>query len=213
MGASATGEQVSEPRPGPFLVWTRAALLGAIALLSGTAAHVSAGGLLPSSIAMVGLLVIATLAATRCVLHRASALRLVALVLAGQTLIHLMLSALAGHHEDLGVAGSSSGSLAHLVHHLSEQDPLMVLAHLVAAAVLGGWLAVGESALWTALVLVTARLCGWASALLPVTVDGWARPGRCDLRHSRTPCAHVVRRRALVVGTVTHRGPPLLPSC
>lgn len=86
------------PGTGRLLVWGRAGVLGTAALATGAVSHVAGGGRLPGSLALLALLAVSVLAAARFLLTRASAGRLVLLVLAGQTLVHAALSALAGHH-------------------------------------------------------------------------------------------------------------------
>lgn len=95
----------------------------------------------------------------------------------------------------------------HVVSDLTGPNAAMALAHLAAAGVVAWWLAQGERALWTVLVLV-----GWsvAHALLRVTV--------------RSDCAAVVepevgpwsvgaqrpsRLRNPLAGGLGRRGPPL----
>lgn len=80
--------------------WARALLLAGVALLTGVIAHVGAGGLLPGPGVLVALLAGCT-AAAGCLLGRpASTLRIVALVMAGQTFIHGVMTALGGHRGD-----------------------------------------------------------------------------------------------------------------
>lgn len=60
--------------------------------------------------------------------------------------------------------GLPVGALTHLLHHLAEQGPLMLAAHLAAAVVLGLVLAVGERALWALIHLAAARVVVLAAA-------------------------------------------------
>lgn len=244
---------MGELRPGSFLLWLRAWLLGSVALLSGTVAHTSAAGLLPSWPALGGLLLACTVAGATFLRRRASGVRLVALVLAGQTAVHLVLTMLAGHRGDAPVAGPAVpaevvppaaagqpaagsatdqlmaqllaehpahatgaggaaptlGTLPHLVDHVVEQGPLMLLAHTAAAAALGLWLAVGERALWALLTTGSSRLGSWAARVLalgsspdPALIVAQVRPARGD--------APVVRRPQLANHTFSLRGPPVL---
>jgi hypothetical protein len=92
---------VGMDRPtGPQLRWARAGLLAAVAMASGTLAHASAGGLMPSRTAMVVLFGICVVGAASLLGRPASTLRVVVLVMAGQTFIHGALTALAGHKGD-----------------------------------------------------------------------------------------------------------------
>lgn len=224
-------------RPGLLLVWLRAFLVGAAALLSGTVAHASADGLLPSLAAMLVLLALSAAAAAWFLRRRVGGLRLVVLVLAGQTLVHLALTLLAGHrgdpvsapvaltpavpasghaslHEELmgGLppAGSATtptfGWVTHLVHHLSEQAPAMMAAHLVAAVALGLWLAWGEAHAWSAL-LVTAA---WLAGLLGL-VDALGGSRHLVVVPAAGPAPTdrvVVLLPQLASHTISHRGPP-----
>lgn len=177
--------RVVSPGPTRAMVWARAAVLGTAAFGTGAVSHVLAGGLVPGPLAT--LLVLATcvpLAAT-FLLRRVSAVRLVVLVLAGQTYVHTLLSALGGHRGDAAetatyttapVRSAGGGSLydqftatatpsgagagdwfTHQVTHLTEQPPWMVLAHTVGAVALALFLSVGEDALWRWLALAVAR--------------------------------------------------------
>lgn len=60
--------------------------------------------------------------------------------------------------------GLPVGALTHLLHHLAEQGPLMLAAHLAGAVVLGLVLAVGERALWALIHLAAARVVVLAAA-------------------------------------------------
>lgn len=85
---------------GPALRWGRAALLSGVAMGSGILGHLSAGGLMPGRTALVVLFAVC-LATSGSLLGRpASTLRIVALVVSGQTLIHGALTAMSGHRGD-----------------------------------------------------------------------------------------------------------------
>lgn len=86
------------PRASLSLRWARASLLAAVVLGTGTVAHVSAGGLLPGPDGLVVLTLVCTTLAAALLGREASALRLVALAVGGQTLVHTALAAMAGHH-------------------------------------------------------------------------------------------------------------------
>ncbi|MGN0064892.1 MAG: hypothetical protein ACI379_11685 [Nocardioides sp.] len=98
--------------------------------------------------------------------------------------------------------GGGAGFLSHQLDHLAHQGPLMVLAHLLGAVALGLFLARGEHALCTLLILSLARLlrvvrpCR-ALHVTPLTSTG-PHPG-----------AVVVAPRSVhVVRHVPRRGPP-----
>ncbi len=212
------------------LLWLRAGLLGAIALLTGVVSHAAADGLLPSAGTLVALGLLATAAAAWVLRRRMPWLALVGLALLGQAVVHLALSVLAGHRGDpvaapprpltgattwqdslLGgyadpAAAPSLGWASHLVEHLTEVGPGMVLTHLLGAAVLAGWLAIGEGALWALLLLVGAEVGSrlWRWFVVPVVSP--AAP-------ARTVVPLVAPRPVLLSrGGLCRRGPPL-PVC
>jgi hypothetical protein len=82
------------------LLWGRAAVVGLLAFGLGVLGHVSADGLLPGSGILVGLAVVSVLFSVPMLTSRASTVRLVALVVGGQTATHLSLSLAAGHAGD-----------------------------------------------------------------------------------------------------------------
>lgn len=65
------------------------------------------------------------------------------------------------------------GFVAHLVQHITQAGPLMVLAHLGAAAAVAWWLAAGEAALWRLVELVTEVLCLRLAVLDPPDSRPW----------------------------------------
>ena len=211
------------------LLWLRAGLLGAIALLTGIVSHASADGLLPSAAWLAVLGLGATLSAAWVLRRRVSAAGLLGLAVLGQTITHLALTVLAGHRGDPvtrpahAVAGGtwedammggyadppaapSLGWTTHLVDHMTEIGPGMVLAHLLGALALAGWLAMGEAALWGLLLLLGADICAWLVAWTAPLVPLAPAPARADV-----PLA-APRRWVLCQGNVSRRGPPL-PVC
>jgi hypothetical protein len=85
---------------GLVLRWCRALLLAGVALAAGVAGHLGADGLMPGPAALVVLFLACTVGAA-CLLGRpASRLRVVLLLIGGQTFIHGSLTALAGHRGD-----------------------------------------------------------------------------------------------------------------
>ena len=93
-------------RPTPLLLWGRAAVLALVVVVAGAVSHVSAGGLLPHP-AMLGLVLVAvTVLGARFLLRPAALGRVVALVVVGQGLVHVLLSGLAGHRGDQHLAGT-----------------------------------------------------------------------------------------------------------
>lgn len=245
---------------GAGLRWTRAAFLAAVAMLSGTVAHISAGGYLPGWTAMAWLFV-AWLAAAAASLGRpASTLRVTMLVMAGQTFFHGALTALAGHAGDPPLARSTSGvairavampvggggrtgsvvdqlsahhggvstdlsvpaPVQHLLADLTGPHALMAAGHLLAAAVVGLWLAKGERALWVALrvgsdvarLALTAVLCrGWVACCSVGVALGLQRAHDLQMRRWHGPPDWLLRRQArryVLADLVIRRGPPAL---
>jgi hypothetical protein len=89
-----------EVRIDPALLWGRAAVVGLIAFGLGVLGHISADGLLPGPAFLVALAVGSVLFTGPMLARRASSLRLVVLVVGGQTVTHLGLSLTAGHAGD-----------------------------------------------------------------------------------------------------------------
>ncbi|MFN8193084.1 MAG: hypothetical protein U0R80_02245 [Nocardioidaceae bacterium] len=220
-------------RPAAPTVWLRALLVGAAALVSGTVAHAAADGLLPSVGALLVLLGLATVGGAWFLRRRAGRLRLVALVVTGQSLVHLALTMLAGHRgdprtpvavptpvvtrdaslQDALMGGAMPQNRAapdlawatHLVHHVVEQGPAMAAAHLAGAVALGLWLALGEARLWSVL-LVSAALM--SARLRRRRHDRPGLPPHAPLRRPAPTVSVVLLLPQLVGGSVSHRGPP-----
>ncbi len=89
-----------EHRIDAALLWGRAAVVGLLAFALGVLGHVGADGLLPGAGALLVLAVVSVLFSVPMLNQRASTLRLVALVVGGQTATHLSLSLTAGHAGD-----------------------------------------------------------------------------------------------------------------
>jgi len=187
-------------------LWSRALVVGSMAFFLGVTGHVMADGLLPGPVLVTALLAATVLTTAPVVVRRVGAPAMVALLVAGQTVIHVCLTMTAGHRgdhpaataapasaptvptvptPDLGslatVDGRRVGSLqdayrsvtdappggaagaplrdalGHLVADLHAHAPMM-LAHLLAAALVGLWLAHGERVLWTLVELTTRAL-------------------------------------------------------
>lgn len=239
---------------GPGLRWGRAALLAVVATGSGVIGHVAAGGLLPGNVALAVLFAVCLVTAA-CLLGRpASALRVIVLVVAGQTFIHGVLTAMSGHRGDPPLSrsplpqppasgvptggGRRVGSLyeqvyanqpgaarteltvpapvQHLLADLTGPHAAMALAHLLAAVLVGLWLARGERALWQLLALAAGGVREVLVRTLVTYHDRLAamvRIGHADISLHlprtvwRTPAPGGVARLAR---TVVRRGPPAL---
>jgi hypothetical protein len=181
-----------------------------VSLLLAVAAHVGAGGLVPELWTLPLMLLLCTVSTAMWLDREASRLRIAALLIAGQTTIHVAMTALAGHGEPLGagptgVAGALRDALGHLAADLTPSHAPMALAHLGAAALAGLWLARGERLLWNALRLA-ARATGAALLLavrrVPLLVTTPVSP-RADAGH--LPVLHL---QLLLGDTQARRGPP-----
>jgi hypothetical protein len=85
---------------GTALVWSRAVLLSAVAVLGGVVAHASAHGLLPGPTMMVLLVAAGAVFARPFLLAASSTARVVLLLVAAQTAVHVLLTATSGHAGD-----------------------------------------------------------------------------------------------------------------
>lgn len=126
-------------------MWSRAAVLGPVVLVSGAVSHVAADGRLPSAVPMVLVLAACTLLSAFFLRSRASALRLVALLVGGQAATHLLLSVTAGHHgagsgaSGVGpVSGSSAGPALQVVADDGGRRVGSLADHFDAASAAGG---------------------------------------------------------------------------
>ena len=129
------------------LLWSRSALLSSVALLAGVLAHVGAHGRMPGPLVLVALLAAGTALCAPLLRREASRTRVSLLLVLSQAGVHLVLTAVAGHHDDPPHAGHGTW-LEHLTSDLSGPHAGMAVAHAIAAAVVGLWLAGGERALW-----------------------------------------------------------------
>lgn len=219
-------------RPDPLL-WWRAGLVSAMTFLLGAVGHVSTGGLLPSWFALAAMLGVGTATSAVVLARPASARRIVALVVLGQTACHGLFSLTAGHggdaaqaavavspgtlplrdgarvgslqdHYEATVATTSAGSALTLPDPVALLDHLpMFLAHTAVAVLVGLWLAAGERALWSLLALVFGAVV--ALLVVPATVPlSVLRPAPLRRRPATPPPL------ARVARTVVRRGPPAL---
>lgn len=114
------------------------------------------------------------------------------------------------------IAGSSSGltvpePLQHLVGDLTAH-PQMALAHVVAAALCGLWLAVGERALWSLLDLAARGVGGLGRQLLTAyAVLARLQATLTSATRPLAPVAAPLRPTSYVLSrSVSRRGPPQL---
>jgi len=221
----------------PTLRWTRALLIASVAISTGIVAHVAADGMLPGPRGLMVLTMLCTAVTACFLGRRAGTLRIVTLVVLGQGFIHSGLAAMAGHRDDpIGTptrypvpamdSGPRTGSYydqwaqvqphgsgpavpAWLVHSIADvaAEPLMAATHVLAAVVVGGWLAVGERALWAVLgftAAVTVRLVRALAAALVLPTPAGTVPVPVAFDRPRIP------RTLQHSPGVTRRGPPRL---
>lgn len=206
---------MADERAAGGLLWARALVLSVVAWTTGALAHVEADGELPGPLTVLALLLGGAALAAPLLRRPASTLRTCVLLVVGQQGVHLALSLTAGHahqeHGGPGMPGMQGGPLDH---------PGMLVAHVLAAAVCGWWLARGERALWVVLglagrawSLVLERVLGLLGVLrrvllvvrAPVGTGPPARPAR-RLAAPWTPVLHLPAR------SVGRRGPPTAPA-
>ena len=82
------------------LLWARALLVASVAFFAGVFGHVSADGLLPSPLVLAGLLALGVPFCATQLTRQVSMPRIVVLLVAGQTAVHVALSLAAGHRGD-----------------------------------------------------------------------------------------------------------------
>jgi hypothetical protein len=219
------------------VLWARAGLLGFVAFFLGVVGHVTADGLLPGPALLTVLLAMSVVLSAPMLNRQASPLRLVAMLVGAQSMIHLALSVTAGHAGDAPAAttpragalgalpvvdGHRVGSLqdaydgaaqqtggmapsvpvGHLLADLSAHAPMMVV-HLVAAALVGLWLAHGERCLWALLALTGRRVLAVVLVLRPAV----APPRISYVDAEQAPAGP---RSAWLVRPSSRRGPPVL---
>lgn len=114
--------------------------------------------------------------------------------------------AMPGHHGP----GVPTAPLTHLLHHLADQGPLMLVAHLAAAVVLGLVLAVGERALWALLHLAAARVVVLAAARRSAAATLAVLRGAATAPRPRPRAAGFAPVPRLDRPALSHRGPPVL---
>ena len=125
------------------LLWLRSLVLSAVAMGTGATAHVAADGLLPPPTALLLLLLAGTLVTAPLLRCPASTLRVVMLIVLGQTAVHGALAAMAGHRGEHASHGHG------LLSELAGPETLMALMHVAASVLVGLWVAAGERALWS----------------------------------------------------------------
>jgi hypothetical protein len=223
------------------LLWSRAALVAFVALVAGAVGHVSADGLLPSPPVLLGFFALAVPVCAAQLVRPAGVPRLVLLLVAGQTAVHVLLTLTAGHRGDAVTVtrprsaepvlpvqeGRRVGSLIDGYESASHGSPAVEPA-LPVGSVLGE---VAAHAPMMAAHLAAAALVGiwlalgerslWTLLALaervvvgPVLVaSAWLGMPPLVVPTARPIDVPRVRpARLLLVPTLSRRGPPVLPA-
>jgi hypothetical protein len=107
-GVATHGRIRSVPARPDSLLWWRAGIVSAMTFLVGAVGHVGTGGRLPPWFALGAMFAVGTAISAVVLAHPASARRIVALVVLGQTACHGLLSVTAGHAGDEVVVTTSA---------------------------------------------------------------------------------------------------------
>jgi hypothetical protein len=213
------------------LRWVRVLTLPSVLFSCALAGHAAAGGVTPDTSVLVPLFVLTVVAVASFAGASIRPAGAVALLVAGQGLLHAALQLLGRtavtvttpicgadtdppvvsapmscHHMMHGGAELSHGSAMSL---MGSGNVVMLLAHLSAAVVVGVWLAAGERAFSTVLVLAARPV---VAAWRTVTGVAQVRGGAVVLSSPRPQlgwglrCA--VRGPVWAAGAVCRRGPP-----
>src|SRR6478609_10494423 len=100
-----------ESRVDACVLWARALIVGSLAFFLGVVGHVTADGLLPGPAFLAAMLAMSVLLSAPMLSRPASTVRIVAMLVGGQTLLHLVLSLSAGHAGDRAT-GAGAGAVA-----------------------------------------------------------------------------------------------------
>lgn len=203
----------------PAVLWARAALLGSVACLLGLAGHVLADGELPGPVWLAVLLAVAVALSAPLLVRPASTVRVVAMLVAGQALVHVFLLATAGRapsghrvgslqqHVDAGMAGGPDGpalDAADVAGGVSAHLPALAV-HLLVAVLVGLGLALVERTLWSLAALLRPLLIAWTLVHARVVA-----PVRDLVTLPAVP--PVLRSSQRIARSVVRRGPPLLAA-
>lgn len=193
----------------------RAAALGAVATTFGVMGHVQAGGSAPNPLTVSEIWLVAAVLSAAFLLRRAGLLRIAALLLGEQLLVHVSLMWLVGMPAPpapmmpampgmSGMAGMPGMAMPATAPSMSAMPSMsMVAAHALAAMIAGLWLWRGECALWSLLGKVGAALSvRWLAPATPFAV--------LDLRiEAQTLPSWGIR----IAQEVPRRGPPVAAVC
>lgn len=229
-----------ETRVDPWLLWPRAVCVGALVFGLGVAGHVSADGLLPGRVLLATLLALSVLLSAPMLSRPVGRIRLVALLVGGQAMIHLVLTVTAGHRGDPGaiatgalphpglrslptVDGHRVGSLQDAYQGMSGQpaslSPALPIGHLVGdlSAHAPMMAAHAAAAVLVGLWLAYGERCLWTVLALTgdrVLATRWAPvPVPLPAGGLAGPATAAARTPRLhrLARTTSRRGPPVVP--
>jgi hypothetical protein len=203
--------------------WARALTLPSVLFISALAGHTAAGGVTPAAPALVFLFAATVAVLVPLVGALSSPVRIAALLIVGEGLLHVALELL-GRSAMNDPAAMSSPTSCHLMLQPTSATPyrsvmslmsdghlIMLLAHVAAAVVVGVWFVAGEHILWNVLRLAARPVVGaWQ------VVVGVARGavGTKLISHPQLQLCWDPRRTGCgllwAAGAVSRRGPPAL---
>jgi hypothetical protein len=212
------------------LRWVRALTLPSVLFTTALAGHAAGDGAIPAASVLALLFVLTVVAVALFTMAALTPARTAALLLAGQGLLHTAFQLLGGTAVTARTAlcGASAGSASvpaptscHLMTHPgamshdSAMSPLggghlvMLLAHLAAAVVVGVWLAAGERAFSTVLVLAARPVVdAWRTITGAARVTVGAVVLRCPPLQLGWSLRCAVRGSVWTACVVSRRGPP-----
>lgn len=221
------------------VLWVRALFAGSFAFFLGVAGHLMADGLLPGVPWLVLLYVVAVVLSVPVLSRPASTLRLLGLMVGGQTVIHLALTLSAGHVGDARGPRPASASDAGFTplptvdgrrvgsfqdawagsNAMPHTTPTLPIHHLVAdmqahlTMMLAHLAAAAVVALWMAYGEAKVLHAVTVTARLLVALVRPVVPADvpvAPLRATRTDVPVAAIRDVLLSRSVSRRGPPLL---
>jgi hypothetical protein len=207
----------------------RVLTLPSVLFTSGLAGHVAGDGATPPGWVLVALFMLTVVAVAPFAGAALSPARVVALLIGGQGVLHAALQLLGGTFAAttvmpgaaIGPAIGSAPASSHLMMDhgagashgpvmslMSGGHLVMLVAHLVAAVVVGVWLAAGERALWMLLALSARPLVDAWRTVTAVVRGGGALVVSCPRLQIGWGLRRVVSGRVWTAGVVARRGPP-----
>jgi hypothetical protein len=213
------------------LRWVRALILPSVLFTTGLAGHIAAGGVPPAASALVPLFVLIVLAVAAFATAPISPARAVVLMLGGQGLLHAAFQLFGGTAATAtmtmcgmasGVDPASPSTSSHLMTHpgasashgfamslVSGGHLMMLFGHLAAAVVVGVWLAAGERAFGTVLVLAARPIVdAWRTVAVVARGGMGGLEGSCPRFLPGWGWRCALPGLVCAAGPVSRRGPP-----